>query len=159
MINSDNISSQEALATLDALKQTKRMAVESFRPPLWLNMMASGFLGIETYAVALSFSANGDLWRITAYTSALGVLLSMLVWFAILRTQGKRMKLFPASFSGKVFSMITGVVVAVIIVGSFELYSAGYLWVPYVAAPINALFLFYLLYKYPTGEWVAEGRM
>ncbi len=149
--NENKISAQEAETALEILECTKRNSIKSFRPPLWLNFLVSLFLGIETFAAPLS--SGNSRWTFILLVSTAALLLSMTFWFIRLRQIGIKPKLVPVSIKDKIFSLVQGVLVAFLIMGSIELYKMGFIWVPYVAGPLNAMLMAYLLYSFPTGEW------
>jgi uncharacterized membrane protein len=152
MTNSNNqISTEEALAALETLDSAKTKSNKSFRPALWLNFIISLFTGIVCFAAP--FSSGNSLWTFIMLVSAAGLLISMATWYILLRVRGVKQNIIPYGLKNKFFNLALGILVALVILGSIELYKAGFLWIPYVAGPLNAIFISYMLYSFPTGEW------
>jgi hypothetical protein len=152
MTNSNNqISAHEAQAALESLNSTKRKSIESFRAPLWLNLIISLSIGVVCFTAPLS-SGNGE-WTFIMLVSAAVMLIGLAAWGILLRIRGVKQYIVPADFKGRIFTFAQAILSALLIVGSIELYKVGHLWTPYVSAPIHTIFMSYVLYRFPTGEW------
>ena len=82
----NEISTDEAIAALETLESIKRKSIKSFRPPLWLNLLISLFLGIESFAAPQS--SGNSLWTFIMLVSTAALILSMALWFIMLRQRG-----------------------------------------------------------------------
>ncbi|TQV87237.1 hypothetical protein [Aliikangiella coralliicola] len=148
------ISVDEARAALESLEDTHRKAILFFRPPLWLNLLAASMFGMLTMSYALMSHDNN--WVLGLDLSLAGFLLSVAFMFYSYRLLGIKMKIVPASLSGKIFQAVQAVIYSAIIFGARELYLDGMAWTPYVAAVLNAGTFGYLIHHYPTGELVSK---
>ena len=152
MTNSNNqISMEEAAAALETLESAKKKSIQSFRAPLWLNFIISLSIGIVCFAAPLS-SGNGQ-WTFIMLLSAAVMLIGLATWGILLRLRGVKQHIVPADLKGRIFTIIQAIVSGLVMIGSIELYKAGYLWTPYVSGPLHAIFMSYVLYNFPTGEW------
>ena len=152
MTNSNNqISTQEAQAALGTLASTRKKSIQSFRAPLWLNFLISLSIGVVCFSAPLS-SGNG-LWSFIMLVSAAVMLIGLGTWWFLLRLRGVKQNIVPVELKARIFTIIQAILSMLVIVGSIELYKAGYLWTPYVSGPLHAVFMSYILYNYPTGDW------
>ena len=152
MTNSNNqISSQEARAALESLESTKNKSIVSFRPPLWLNFLISLFMGGVCFTAPLS--SGSGLWTFIMLVLAAAMMISLATWYILLRLRGVKQNIVPMGLKNKLFNIAQGILVALVMLGSIELYKAGFLWTPYVSGPLNAIIMSYILYSFPTGEW------
>lgn len=154
--NDHQITADEAHSALKSLDATNRSVTKACRPPLWLAVLASFLLALET--ISTSFSSGNSLWTFIAIISTVAFILSIIFWIWRLRQWGLAVKIMPVGIADKVFSLAQGLFIAVIIVGSQTLYKNGFTWIPYAAALMNAVALLYLLHHFPTGQWLEKDH-
>jgi hypothetical protein len=149
--NNNQISTEEALASLGSIKNTKRKSVQAFRAPLWLNSIISLSTGGVCFAAPLS-SGNGQ-WSFILLVAVAVMFIGLGSYVILLRLRGVKQYVVPVNFKGRIFTIIQIALSMAVIIGSIELYKAGYLWTPYVSALLHTILTSYILYNFPTGEW------
>lgn len=149
--NEQQITANEAQATLDALESARNAAILPLRPPLWLNVVSALFLGVLT--ASYSLQSGSDPWTLAMYVSAIGIISTYVYWLRKSRTLGTTAKLIPRGVASKAFYTTQAVVYFLVMFGSKALYVDGMFWAPYLAAAINSVFFSFMLHNYPTTEW------
>lgn len=149
--NGQQITANEAQASLDALESARNAAILPLRPPLWLNVVSALLLGVLT--ASYSLRSASDPWALAMYVSVFGFIYTYVYWLRKSRSLGTTAKLIPRGVASKAFYAAQAVVYLFVIIGSKALYVDGMSWVPYLAAAINGVFFSVMLHNYPTTEW------
>ena len=150
-----NITSSQARSALDTLANTKDQLNRASRPPAWLNLLASGFLGLESLSVA--YANSSSFWHWLMLGSMTAFMLCLVFWMYRLRQWGLKVRAFPAGKTNKLLTLLHAATIVVLMFGGKAGHEAGIAWAPFVTAIINALALFYFLHRYPMGQWLS-GR-
>lgn len=152
MTNGNNqISTEEAVAALETLENTKRKLIISFRPPLWLNFLISLFVGMTVFAGTQS--SGNSIWTFITILSIAATLISIFSWYIVVRLRGVKENFVPVGFKNTIFHIARTILAALVAFGLIALYKAGFLWIPYVFGPLSAIIMSYMLYGKPMGEW------
>jgi hypothetical protein len=148
--NEVNITSEQAQASLDAVKKINTDAVKTQRPPVWLMTLLSAAYGM----ISFSYSSLGhdNLWMLGLIGSTTVFILLVLLLLYSYRLMGIKLKMLPTTSTSKRFNVLQAVFFAVVFGGSRALTALGFDWVAYVGGVISATGLFFLMYRYPTGE-------
>ena len=149
--NEKTISVAEAKLALNELAKTDRSSNASLRPPLWLNVVISGFYGMLTFSSASARHEN--LWGLGIIISAIGFLLAVAFYFYGKRLQGLKPKLAPKNISEWKFHLFFGFLFAVIFTLAREFSVDGVWWASYLGGISNMLILGYSLHNYATNDY------
>ena len=152
----ETINKEEAAATLKSLASFKRDATKSFRMPLLLIMLIS--LSYSLIIFSFGMSEHGNMW-------GLGVLIGGAAFFIFIafsvytfRLLGIKVSVFPKGKKRIINELVLAVIFGVILIAGREFRVLGFEFSPHIAALIAGGLLAYLLYKYPTGEYMAMER-
>ncbi|WP_196139000.1 hypothetical protein [Aliikangiella sp. G2MR2-5] len=140
--NSGNISVEEAKDALMHLDNANQLAEKYLRPPLVFRVVMTFIIGGLTYAAAMS--SGSSLWTFVCSIFTIALLVTMLVHYFYLRSQGVKVRICPLTRFERWFSFVSGFVVAAILVGAMQLEKAGYSWIPIVSGTINGLLAYYM---------------
>ena len=146
-----NITSDQARAALDTLAATNDDLTRASRPPTWLNLLASGFLGLESLSIA--YASNDSVWHWLMLGSMSAFIVCLIIWMYRLQQWGLKVRAFPAGKTNKLLTLLHAAgIVALMFIGKAG-HEAGLTWAPFLTAIINAAGLYYFLYRYPMGQW------
>lgn len=153
--NEVNISPEQAQAALDAVKKINTDAVETQRAPLWLMTLLSAAYGM----ISFSYSSLGhdNLWILGLIGSTTVFMLLVMLLLYSYRLLGIKIKMLPTTSASKRFNVIQAVFFAAVFAGARELTIIGFDWAAYAGGAISAIGLFFLMYRYPTGEPTEKG--
>ncbi len=155
-IQNDDISIQEAKSALDSIAAANKIAYESVTPPLWLRIVLSILMG--TITLAGGWSSGSSLWSFVTIVATGMMLITFLSYYLNLRNKGIKLRLNSSSKAEMLVNFLGGFVTAFLIVLSIEMHKDGYTWVPYVAAVINVLAMYYILSNYSaSGGKIKKG--
>lgn len=146
------ITQQEANSALAALKDMKRDAQLSTRPPLWLNAISTALLGMVTISMALARHEN--LWFVVSVCGMVAFLGTLLMWFRHLYLKGVVPR-FPSAWSLSL--ILQNTLFLGLILGTRYLHMRGNDWAPYVGASVVCVLYSVRWHYFPSNESLSEG--
>ena len=150
------ISKEEAAATLESLDLTKRDAIKSFRVPLLLIILTS--LSYSLIVFSWGMTEHENMWALGMYIGAASFGIFIALYLYTFRLLGIKVSVFPKGKKRIINELILAVIFGVIIIAGREFRLLGFEFSPHIAALIAGGLLAYLLYKYPTGEYMTMER-
>ena len=147
------ISKEEAAATLKSVDSTKRDAIQSFRIPLMLIILIS--LSCSLVVFSWGMTEHDNLWALGMYTGAASFGIFVALYLYTFHLLGIKVNILPSSKERIKSELVLILIFAVILIfgRQFRVYE-GFEYAPHIAALIAGSFMAYLLYKYPTGEYL-----
>jgi hypothetical protein len=149
----DKPTTEETRLTLESLESLQRRAIESARPPIWLNALVTLALG-------------GAMWlRLYQYPKGIhpslfllagGIMLLLILWVRRCRNLGLTPKLLPTNLGGLMFQVSQVAFFLIVFFGASHFYKGGILWAGYVGIAMVAIIFSYLFHNYPTNEWISK---
>jgi hypothetical protein len=157
MNNEKTISKEEANATLQSVDLTKRDAVEAFRIPLLLIMLISFSYSLVVFGWGMT--EHDNLWALGMYIGSASFGLFVAFYLYTFRLLGIKVNILPRSKERIKSDLVLLLIFAVILIfgRQFRVYE-GFEFAPHIAALISGGYMAYLLYKYPTGEYLTEKK-
>jgi hypothetical protein len=151
----ENISKEEAVETLQSVDLTKRDAVKAFRIPLLLIMLISFSYSLVVFGWGMT--EHNNLWALGMYIGSASFGLFVAFYLYTFRLLGIKVNILPRSKERIKSDLVLLLIFAVILIfgRQFRVYE-GFEYAPHIAALISGGFMAYLLYKYPTGEYLQE---
>tara|TARA_B100000902_G_scaffold324893_1_gene319262 strand:- start:243 stop:848 length:606 start_codon:yes stop_codon:yes gene_type:complete len=147
------ISKEEATAILKSVDSTKRDAIKSFRIPLLLITLIS--LSFSLVVFSWGMTEHDNLWALGMYigTASFGIFVAFYIY--TFRLLGIKINILPRSKEKIKSELVLLLIFAVIFIfgRQFRVYE-GFEYAPHIAALIAGGYMAYLLYKYPTGEYL-----
>ena len=151
------ISKEEAAATLKSVDSTKRDAIKSFRIPLLLITLIS--LSYSLIVFSWGMTEHDNLWALGMYigSASLGIFVAFSLY--TFRLLGIKINILPRSNERIKSELVLLLIFAVILIlgRQFRVYE-GFEYAPHIAAIISGGYMAYLLYKYPTGEYLVGNQ-
>ena len=149
------ISKEEAAATLKSVDSTKRDAIQSFRIPLMLITLIS--LSCSLVVFSWGMTEHDNLWALGIYIGAASFGIFVAFYLYTFRLLGIKVSVLPRSKERikSEFALLLISAVTLIFGRQFRVYQ-GFEYAPHIAALIAGGYVAYLLYKYPTGEYLQE---
>ena len=153
----ENISKEEAVETLQSVDLTKRDAVKAFRIPLLLIMLISFSYSLVVFGWGMT--EHNNLWALGVYIGSASFGLFVAFYLYTFRLLGIKVNILPRSKERIKSDLVLLLIFAVILIfgRQFRVYE-GFEFAPHIAALISGGYMAYLLYKYPTGEYLTEKK-
>jgi len=153
----ETISKEEAAATLKSVDLTKRDAIKSFRIPLILITLIS--LSYSLIVFSWGMAEGGNMWALGMYIGAASFGIFVALYLYTFRLLGIKVSILPRTKERIKSELVLLLIFAVILIlgRQFRVYE-GFEYAPHVAALISGVYMVYLLYKYPTGEYLARNQ-
>ena len=153
----ENISKEEAVETLKSVDLTKRDAVKAFRIPLLLIMLISFSYSLVVFGWGMT--EHNNLWALGVYIGSASFGLFVAFYLYTFRLLGIKVNILPRSKERIKSDLVLLLIFAVILIfgRQFRVYE-GFEFAPHIAALISGGYMAYLLYKYPTGEYLTEKK-
>ena len=152
----ETISKEEAAAILKSVDSTKRDAIKSFRIPLLL------IAGISNrYALVVDswgMTEHENMWALGMYIGAASFGIFVAFYIYTFRLLGIKVSVLPRGKKRIISELVLAVIFGVIIIAGREFRLLGFEFAPHVAALISGGYMAYLLYKYPTGEYMVMEK-
>ena len=154
--NHGTISAAEAKASLESLNKINASVAKTLRPPLWFIALMGASFGLMTF----SYSAmrHENVWTLGLIASFVVFIILVALLLYRNRLLGVKMRLSPSSRSGMLLQLAQAGAFTVALFFARELSLMGYEWAAYGLASFNALLMASMLYLFPTGEWIQQGK-
>ena len=153
----ETISKEEASATLKSVDLTKHDAIKSFRIPLILITLIS--LSYSLIVFSWGMAEGGNMWALGMYIGAASFGIFVALYLYTFRLLGIKVSVLPRTKERIKSELVLLLIFSVILIlgRQFRVYE-GFEYAPHVAALISGVYMVYLLYKYPTGEYLARNQ-
>jgi hypothetical protein len=152
----ETISKEEAAATLKSVDLTKRDAIKSFRIPLLLITLIS--LSYSLIVFSWGMTEHENMWALGMYIGVAGLLIFTALYVYTFRLLGIKVNIKPMTKENVRFELVHAVIFTVILIAGRQVRLLGFEFAPHIAALIAGGYLAYLLYKYPTGEYITMDK-
>ena len=152
----ETISKEDAAAILKSVDSTKRDAIKSFRIPLLLIAGISNSYALVVFSWGMTEHEN--MWALGMYIGAASFGIFVAFYIYTFRLLGIKVSVLPRGKKRIISELVLAVIFGVIIIAGREFRLLGFEFAPHVAALISGGYMAYLLYKYPTGEYMAMER-
>ena len=152
----ETISKEEAAATLKSVDLTKRDAIKSFRIPLLLITLIS--LSYSLIVFSWGMTEHENMWALGMYIGVAGLLIFTALYVYTFRLLGIKVNIKPMTKESVRFELVHAVIFTVILIAGRQVRLLGFEFAPHIAALIAGGYLAYLLYKYPTGEYITMDK-
>jgi hypothetical protein len=149
----ETISKEEAAATLKSVDLTKRDAIKSFRIPLLLITLIS-----LSYSLIVFSWGRQNMWALGMYIGVAGLLIFTGLYVYTFRLLGIKLSFLARTKERVRFELVQVVIFTVILIAGRQVRLLGFEFAPHIAALIAGGYLAYLLYKYPTGEYITMDK-
>jgi hypothetical protein len=146
------ISKEEAAATLKSLDLTKREAIKSFRIPLLLIAGISNSCSLVVFSWGMTEHEN--MWALGMYIGAASFGIFVALYLYTFHLLGIKISILARTKERIKSELILMVIFGVILIAGRQVRLLGFEFAPHMAALIAGGFMAYLLYKYPTGEYL-----
>ena len=150
------INKEEAAATLKSVASFKRDATKSFRIPLLLIMLMS--LSYSLIVFSWGMTEHENMWALGMYIGAASFGIFVAFYIYTFRLLGIKVSVLPRGKKRIISELVLAVIFGVIIIAGREFRLLGFEFAPHVAALISGGYMAYLLYKYPTGEYLIRNK-
>ena len=153
----ETISKEEAAETLQSVNLTKSDAIKAFRIPLLLIILISCSYSLVVFGWGMT--EHDNLWALGIYIGSASFGLFVAFYLYTFRLLGIKINILPRSKERIKSELILLLIFAVIFIfgRQFRVYE-GFEYAPHIAALISGGYMAYLLYKYPTGEYLTEKK-
>tara|TARA_B100000579_G_C22811316_1_gene845381 strand:+ start:368 stop:853 length:486 start_codon:yes stop_codon:yes gene_type:complete len=153
----ETISKEEAAETLQSVNLTKSDAIKAFRIPLLLIILISCSYSLVVFGWGMT--EHDNLWALGIYIGSASFGLFVAFYLYTFRLLGIKINILPRSKERIKSELILLLIFAVIFIfgRQFRVYE-GLEYAPHIAALISGGYMAYLLYKYPTGEYLTEKK-
>jgi hypothetical protein len=152
----ETINKEEAAATLKSVASFKRDATKSFRMPLLLIMLIS--LSYSLVVFSWGMTEHENMWALGMYIGAASFGIFIAFYVYTFRLLGIKVSVLPRGKKRIISELVLAVIFGVIIIAGREFRVLGFEFSPHIAALIAGGYMAYLLYKYPTGEYMAMEK-
>ena len=151
----ETISKEEAAAILKSVDSTKRDAIKSFRIPLLLIAGISNSYSLVVFSWGMTEHEN--MWALGMYIGAASFGIFVALYLYTFHLLGIKVSVLARTKDRIKSELLLLVIFAVILIfrRQFRVYE-GFEYAPHMAALISGGFMAYLLYQYPTGEYLQE---
>jgi len=146
------ISKEEAAAILKLVDSTKRDANKSFRIPLLLITLIS--LSYSLIVFSWGMTEHENMWALGMYIGAASFGIFVTLSLYTFRLLGIKVSVLARTKERIVSEIVLAIIFGVILVAGRQVRLLGFEFAPHIAALIAGGYLAYLLYKYPTGEYL-----
>tara|TARA_B100000927_G_scaffold241776_1_gene203340 strand:+ start:93 stop:578 length:486 start_codon:yes stop_codon:yes gene_type:complete len=153
----ETISKEEAVETLQSVNLTKSDAIKAFRIPLLLIILISCSYSLVVFGWGMT--EHDNLWALGIYIGSASFGLFVAFYLYTFRLLGIKINILPRSKERIKSELVLLLIFAVILIfgRQFRVYE-GFEYAPHIAALISGGYMAYLLYKYPTGEYLTEKK-
>ena len=153
----ETISKEEAVETLQSVNLTKSDAIKAFRIPLLLIILISSSYSLVVFGWGMT--EHDNLWALGIYIGSASFGLFVAFYLYTFRLLGIKINILPRSKERIKSELVLLLIFAVILIfgRQFRVYE-GVEYAPHIAALIAGGYMAYLLYKYPTGEYLTEKK-
>ena len=148
----ETISKEEAAAILKSVDSTKRDANKSFRIPLLLITLIS--LSYSLIVFSWGMTEHENMWALGMFIGAASFGIFVALYLYTFRLLGIKVSILASTKERIVSEIVLAIIFGVILVAGRQVRLLGFEFAPHVAALISGGYLAYLLYKYPTGEYL-----
>ena len=148
----ETISKEEAAATLKSVDLTKRDAIKSFRIPLLLITLISLSYSLAVFSWGMTEHEN--MWALGMFIGAASFGIFVALYLYTFRLLGIKVSVLVRTKERLKSELVLAVILMVILFAGREFRLLGFEFAPHVAALISGGYMAYLLYKYPTGEYL-----
>ena len=152
----ETISKEEAAATLKSVDLTKRDAIKSFRIPLLLIILISLSYSLAVFSWGMTEHEN--MWALGMYIGAASFGIFVALYLYTFRLLGIKVSVLVRTKERLKSELVLAVIFMVILFAGREVRLLGFEFAPHVAALISGGYMAYLLYKYPTGEYLIRNK-
>ena len=152
----ETISKEEAAATLKSVDLTKRDAIKSFRIPLILIILIS--LSYSLVVFSWGMTEHENMWALGMYIGAASFGIFVALYLYTFRLLGIKVSVLVRTKERLKSELVLAVIFMVILFAGREVRLLGFEFAPHVAALISGGYMAYLLYKYPTGEYLIKNN-
>ena len=152
----ETISKEEAAATLKSVDLTKHDAIKSFRIPLLLITLIS--LSYSLVVFSWGMTEHENMWALGMYIGAASFGIFVALYLYTFRLLGIKLSFLARTKERVRFELVQVVIFSVIVIASRQVRLLGFEFAPHIAALIAGGYLAYLLYKYPTGEYITMDK-
>ena len=152
----ETINKEEAAATLKSVASFKRDATKSFRMPLLLIMLISLSYSFAVFSWGMTEPEN--MWALGMLIGAASFGIFVALYIYTFRLLGIKVSVLVRTKERLKSELILAVILMVILFASREFRLLGFEFAPHVAALISGGYMAYLLYKYPTGEYMVMEK-
>jgi hypothetical protein len=150
------MSKEEAAAILKSVDLTKRDAIKSFRIPLFLIALIS--LSWSLVVFSWGMTEHENMWALGMYEGAASFDIFIALYLYTFRLMGIKVSVLARTKERIKNEFLLLLIFAVILIAGREVRLLGFEFAPHVAALIAGFYMAYLLYKYPTGEYLAGKK-
>ena len=152
----ETINKEEAAATLKSVASFKRDATKSFRMPLLLIMLIS--LSYSLIIFSFGMSEHGNMWGLGVLIGGAAFFIFVAFYVYTFRLLGIKLSFLARTKERVRFELVQAVIFTVILIAGRQVRLLGFEFAPHIAALIAGGYLAYLLYKYPTGEYITMDK-
>ena len=152
----ETISKEEAAAILKSVDSTKRDAIKSFRIPLLLITLIS--LSYSLIVFSWGMTEHENMWALGMYIGAASYGIFIALYLYTFRLLGIKVSVLARTKERIVSEIVVAIIFGVILVAGRQVRLLGFEFAPHIAALIAGGYMAYLLYKYPTGEYLVGNQ-
>ena len=152
----ETISKEEAVATLKSVDLTKRDAIQSFRIPLLLIAGISNSYSLVVFSWGMTEHEN--MWALGMYIGAASFGIFVALYLYTFHLLGIKVSILARTKERIKSDLVLLVIFGVIFIAGRQFRLIGFEFAPHIAALITGCYMVYLLYKYPTGEYVTMNK-
>ena len=150
------ISKEEAAATLKSVDATKRDAIQSFRIPLLLITLIS--LSYSLVVFSWGMTEHENMWALGMYIGAASFGIFIAFYLYTFRLLGIKVSVLARTKERIKSELLLSVIFGIILIAGRQVRLLGFEYAPHIAALISCGYMAYLLYKYPTGEYLVGNQ-
>ena len=150
------ISKEEAAATLKSVDATKRDAIQSFRIPLLLITLIS--LSYSLVVFSWGMTEHENMWALGMYIGAASFGIFVAFYLYTFRLLGIKVSVLARTKERIKSELLLLVIFGIILIAGRQVRLLGFEYAPHIAALISGGYMAYLLYKYPTGEYLVANQ-
>ena len=150
------ISKEEASAILKSVDATKRDAIHSFRIPLLLITLIS--LSYSLVVFSWGMTEHENMWALGMYIGAASFGIFVAFYLYTFRLLGIKVSVLARTKERINSELLLLVIVGIILIAGRQVRLLGFEFAPHIAALIAGGYMAYLLYKYPTGEYLQGSK-
>ena len=152
----ETITKEEAAAILKSVDSTKRDAIKSFRIPLLLIAGISNSYSLVVFSWGMTEHEN--MWALGMYIGAASFGIFVALYLYTFHLLGIKISILARTKERIVSEIVLAVIFGVILVAGRQVRLLGFEFAPHIAALIAGGYMAYLLYKYPTGEYLVGNQ-
>jgi hypothetical protein len=150
------ISKEEASAILKSVDATKRDAIQSFRIPLLLITLIS--LSYSLVFFSWGMTEHENMWALGMYIGAASFGILVAFYLYTFRLLGIKVSVLARTKERIKSELLLLVIFGIILIAGRQVRLLGFEFAPHIAALIAGGYMAYLLYKYPTGEYLLGSK-